>query len=113
MHSRFLSRLKRVSWTIIVFGILVFGYLLLSTARTKIVSDRQGELARIDASTNLAELKARASELAIVANSTGHTSMVLLWIAMLALLFFVGLLGLSLHWLSRLERGINEDSPHA
>ena len=113
MHSKLISRLKTASRAIIVLGVLVFGYLLLSAASTQVVSDRKGELASIDASTNLAELKAHASALAMVANNSSHISMVLLWIAMLALLFFIGLAGISLHWLGKLERGIHEDPPHA
>jgi hypothetical protein len=113
MHSKFISRLRGASWTIIVLGVLVFGYLLLSVAATQIVSDRQGELARIEASTNLLELKAHASGLAMIGNNASHISMVLLWIAMLTLLFFVVLAGAILHWLSKLDRGINDKSPHA
>ena len=113
MHSKFISRLKCVSWTTIVLGVLVFGYLLLSAAATQIVSDRQGELASIEAATNILELKGHASALAMVGNNASHISMVLLWIAMLALLFFAVLAGFSLHWLSKLERDINEKSPHA
>ncbi len=113
MHSKFISRLRGASWAIIVLGVLVFGYLLLSAAATQIVSDRQGELAHIDASTNLVELKAHASGLALVGNNASHISMVLLWIAMLTLLFFVALAAASLHWLGKLERGIDEKSPHA
>jgi hypothetical protein len=97
---------------IIILGVLVFGYLLLSAGATQIVSDRQGELASIKAATNIAELKAHASGLAMVGNNASQISMVLLWIAMLALLFFAVLAGFSLHWLGRLERVMNEKSLH-
>jgi hypothetical protein len=113
MHSKFLSRLRGASWTTIVIGVLVCGYLFLSAASTQIVTDRQGELARIAAITNIAELKARASGLAMIGNNSSEISMGLLWIAMLASLFFAVLAGFSLHWLGRLERVINEKSPHA
>jgi hypothetical protein len=95
---------------IIVLGVLVFGFILLSAAATQIVSDRQGELARIEATTSLADLKIHASGLAMVGNNASQTSMVLLWIAMLAALFFAILAGFILHWLGRLERVINEKS---
>jgi len=111
-HSKLISRLRGASWAIIVLGVLACGFLLLSGAATQIVTDQQ-ELARIKTVTNIAELKAQTSGLAIVGNTASHISMVLLWIAMLALLFFAILAGISLHWLGRLERVINEELPNA
>ena len=108
MHSKLITRLRAASWAIIVLGVLVFGYLLLSAPATQVVSDRQGELASIEAMTNVVELKARASVLTMVGDNATHISMVLLWIAMLALLSFAVLAGFCLHWLGRLERAINE-----
>lgn len=98
MHSKFISRLRGASWAIIGLGILVFGYLLLSAAATQTASD-QRVLARIEATTDLAELEAYASGLTMLANNASRISMVLLWLAMLTLLSFVVLAGASLRWL--------------
>lgn len=111
MHSKLISRLRGTSWVIIALGLLVVGHLLLSAAETQIVRDRDEQLARIEASTNIVELKAHASGLVMIGNNASHISMVLLWIAMLTLLFFIVLAGMSLHWLGTLERTLNQKLP--
>jgi hypothetical protein len=113
MHSKLISRLRFTSWLIIILGLLVCGYLLLSAPATQIVTDRQAELVRIGTASSIAELKAHASGLVMVGSNASHISMVLLKIAILASLFFAVLAGFSLHWLGRLARVINEKSPHA
>jgi hypothetical protein len=113
MASRLISRLKALGWVAIGLGILVSAYLLPSAAETKVVADRKGELALIAGTTNLAELKAHASGLVMVADNAGHISIVLIWVAVTTLLVLAVLAGVSIRWLGRLQRDINEKSPDA
>jgi hypothetical protein len=111
-HSILITRLKALSRVTVALGVLVSGYLLLCASETRVVPDRQGALALIDATTNISELKARASALTMHGNNASHLSMVLIGIAVLALLLCSVLAAVSIRWLGRLHDIIYEKTPH-
>jgi hypothetical protein len=104
MNSKLINRLAMSSQAALVVGLLLAIYLFLSVPATAVVSDREGELARIKAMTDLAELKAYTSGLAMVANNATHISAVLFGIVIIVLLLFVFLSFLDLVWLRKLTR---------
>jgi len=108
MHSKLLSRLAMTSRAIVVVAFSVAVYLALGAPSTFIVSDRQAELSSIEAATTVAELKARASGLAMIGNNATQASRVLFSIAVATLLLFTVLSLLNLIWLRRLRRSIDE-----
>jgi len=105
MDSEFIWRLKALNWITVGPGILVSGYLLLSAPATQVIINRREELARVEAITNITELKYYTSGLVMVANNTSQISMVLFWVAVLALMLLVVLAVISIHWLGRLSKG--------
>ena len=104
MHSKLINRLAMTNRAILVLGLLLVFYLVLSVPATTVVSDRQGELARIEAATSVSELKAIASGLAMIGNNATRISQVLFGIVILTLLVFVVLSILNLVWLRTLRR---------
>lgn len=109
MHSKLLKRLAMTSRAVFAFGLLLAIYLVLSIPETAVVSDRQGELSRIEAASSVAELKAIASGLAMVGNNATRISQVLFGIVLLTLLLFAVLSVLNLIWLKRLKRLSDEN----
>src|SRR5437667_7049061 len=103
MRSKLISRLATTSRAIVGLAFGVGIYLALAAPATFIVSDRQEELSRIEAATTVAELKARASALAMVGNNATQASRVLFGIAIGTLLVFT-LLALPIQaWLTLLS----------
>jgi hypothetical protein len=108
MQSKLIKSLVMTNRVIFVLGFLLVVYLVFAVPQTKVVSDRQGELAQIDATSNLAELKAHASALAMVANNATHISAVLFGVVIVMLLFFVVLSILNLFLLRKLKSLSNQ-----
>src|SRR5881296_1666531 len=104
MHSKLIKRLAMTNRAIFVLGLLLAFYLALSVPATTVVSDRQGELARIEAASSVSELKAIASGLAMIGNNATRISRVSFGIVILTLLVFVFLSILNLVWLRALKR---------
>src|SRR6266496_5478389 len=104
MHSKLINRLATTNWAILVVGLLLAAYLVVSVPATAVVSDRQGELARIEAASGVSELKAIATGLAMIGNNATRISQVLFGIVILTLLVFVFLSILNLVWLRALKR---------
>jgi len=104
MQLTLINRRAVPSRVILVLGFLLAVYLVLSVPATSVGSDRQGELSQIEAASSLAELKAHASGLAMVAKNATQISAVPCGIVILTPLLFIGLSILNLVWLRRLKR---------
>jgi len=104
MHSNLINWLAVTNRVIFALGLLLAFYLVLSVPATTVVSDRQGELARIEVASSVSELKAIASGLAMIGNNATRISQVLFGIVILTLVVFVFLSILNLVWLRALKR---------
>jgi len=108
MHSKLISRLVITSRITLLVSFCLAIYLALSAPATFIVPDRQGTLAEIEAATSIAELKARASGLAMVGNNATQICKVLFGVAVCTLLGFTVLSVLNLIWLGSLRKSTDE-----
>lgn len=104
MRSNLINRLVMTNRVIFTLSLLLLIYLAVAAPETAVVSDKQAQLTQINSISSLAELKAEASGLAMVAHNAGVTSMVLLRIVLVTLLVFMLLSFASLLWLRRLSR---------
>lgn len=103
MQSKLLKRLVLSSQVVFILGTMLLLFLCLFAPRTSVVTDRQQELTKIDAMTDLATLKTHAELLAMSANSATNISTVLLISSIFTMGLFVVLNILNLIWLRRLQ----------
>lgn len=110
MHTTLINRLARSSQLVFILGAVLLAFLCVFSPETSVVTDRQGELTRIDAMTDLTTLKTHAELLAMQANTATNISKVLLGASIINMTLFVALSTLNLIWLRRL---VNLDKTHA
>lgn len=103
MNGSLIERVIVTNRVIFVLGLLLSIYLFTSIPATRVVSDRSAELASIDGMTNVTQLKAHASGLAMVAKNASDVSTVLFGVVIAMLLFFAALSLINLWWLRRLK----------